>query len=66
MFKQATSFDKNLGGWDVTNVTDMTEMFSGVTLSTANYDSLLIGWAAQNVQDMWFSMPETAFILLQD
>jgi len=28
----------------------MTSMFQGVTLSTANYDALLIGWGAQTVQ----------------
>jgi len=30
----------------VYNVSDMKDMFSGVTLSTSNYDSLLIGWSA--------------------
>ncbi len=28
----------------------MSGMFSGVTLSSTNYDSLLTGWAAQSVQ----------------
>jgi len=29
----------------------MSIMFTGVTLSTVNYDSLLIGWESQNVKN---------------
>ncbi len=49
MFSNATSFDQNVGGWNVERVGNMTNMFSGVTLSTANYDSLLVGWNRQNL-----------------
>jgi surface protein len=55
MFDSATSFNQDIGGWDVTSLTNATNMFgvtgfgSAVTLSTANYDALLIGWAAQAV-----------------
>ena len=45
MFRDATSFDQDLGAWDVGKVNDMEDMFNGVTLSTANYDSLLTGWS---------------------
>ncbi|WP_422106258.1 BspA family leucine-rich repeat surface protein [Winogradskyella sp.] len=45
MFNRATSFDKDLGGWDIGSVTTMVGMFSNATLSTANYDALLIGWS---------------------
>jgi len=46
MFNGATAFNQNLSSWNVSNVTIATDMFKSVTLSTANYDSLLIGWAS--------------------
>jgi gliding motility-associated-like protein len=49
MFRDAVSFDQDLGNWDVTSLADALSMFSGVQLSIANYDSLLIGWNAQNL-----------------
>jgi len=53
MFRTASpsAFDQNLASWDVTSVTDMVSMFLSVTLSTNNYDALLVGWEAQNVQN---------------
>jgi len=50
MFESATSFNQNLGGWDVSNVTNMTSMFAYSGLTTTNYDNLLIGWSALQVQ----------------
>ena len=57
MFSVATAFDQNIGGWNVETVRDMESMFSrdfdiqkNVTLSIANYDSLLVGWNRQNLQ----------------
>ena len=50
MFYEAISFDQNLGDWNVENVSDMKQMFRSATLSTSNYDSLLIGWNSQNLQ----------------
>lgn len=51
MFQSASSFDQNLAAWDVTNITNMNSMLSGSGISQENYDNILIGWAAQNVQD---------------
>jgi len=49
MFRGTTSFNQNIGGWDVNQVTNFANMFLSATgLSTANYDALLSGWAAQS------------------
>ena len=49
MLYGCTAFDQDLSGWDVTALTNAANMLNGATLSTANYDALLIGWAAQAV-----------------
>jgi surface protein len=49
MFYNCAAFDQDLSGWDVTAWTDFTSMFFGCKLSTANYDALLIAWAALDV-----------------
>jgi surface protein len=48
MFRESP-FNQNLANWDVTSVTNFLNFMAGVTLSTTNYDALLIGWAAQSV-----------------
>ena len=50
MFNGATSFNQNIGGWNVAKVRSMEGMFLGVSLSIANYDSLLVGWNKQNLR----------------
>ena len=50
MFEGASAFDADLGGWDTSALIDADSMFSNVQLSTPNYDALLIGWDAQNLQ----------------
>jgi surface protein len=51
MFSGAVNVDFNAGGWNVANVQFANFMFNNVLLSTANYDSLLIGWNAQTLQN---------------
>jgi surface protein len=49
-FKNAIAFDQDLSSWSVGALTSAVDMFDGVTLSTPNYDALLIAWAEQVVQ----------------
>ena len=43
-------FVDDVSGWDVSNVTNMGNAFSGTAMTQANYDALLIAWSAQTVQ----------------
>jgi hypothetical protein len=48
MLNNADAFDQDLGSTDIDQVTEMSSFMANATgLSTANYDALLIGWAAQ-------------------
>ena len=50
-FNGASAFNQNLGNWDIANVTNMSNMLSNSNLTLENYDTTLIGWAAQSVQN---------------
>jgi len=47
MFYNCSSYNQDMSGWDINQVTNFTSFCFGVTLSTANYDALLIAWDAQ-------------------
>lgn len=49
-FARANSFNQNLSKWDVSSVTNMNHMFTNITLSTNNYDALLIAWNALDLK----------------
>ncbi len=49
MFANCLSFDQNLGMWNIEILWYAEGMFTFCSLSVANYDALLIGWAAQDL-----------------
>ena len=50
MLQDCAAFNQNLAAWDLTSMANMNFIFFGSTpISTANYDAMLIGWAAQTV-----------------
>lgn len=56
-FNFADNFDQNLGKWDVSKVDDFRSFVVGAPISSANYDSLLIGWSQLQLQpDISFSI----------
>ena len=49
--ESVTLFNQDIGGWNVEAVTSLGDMFyPGSSLSPTNYDALLTGWDAQNLQ----------------
>ena len=44
-------FNHSLANWTVTGITNATNFIAYSNISTSNYDSTLIGWAPQNVQN---------------
>jgi len=47
MFFGNAVFDQDISSWDINQVTDFSRFMDHLTLSTANYDALLIAWDAQ-------------------
>jgi hypothetical protein len=47
MFASASSFDQDISAWDVNQNTNFIRFMSDVTLSTINYDLLLLAWDTQ-------------------
>ena len=45
------NWNEDISGWDVTSCTNFGSAFSGTAMSQANYDALLVAWAAQTVQN---------------
>jgi hypothetical protein len=50
MFYVAYSFNQDISGWDVINASNMKNMFDGVKLSTAFYNSILTSWASKTLK----------------
>ena len=46
---ERSNIDQNFAAWDMSSATSVIRMFKTTTLSTANYDATLIGWAAQSL-----------------
>jgi hypothetical protein len=51
MFNSATSFNQNIGLWNISSVITMSDMFYNVVLPTNTYDNILNGWSSQSVQN---------------
>ncbi len=48
MFNGAINFDQDIGSWDLRRVVNMSGMLANTTLSTINYDAILIGWSTDS------------------
>lgn len=51
MFYRCYGFDQDISNWQVSQVTNFTDFMLNITLSTANYDALLIAWDAQGAMN---------------
>jgi surface protein len=54
MFREANTFNQNIGGWDVSNVTNMSQMF----YSDVAFNQNISGWdvsSVTNMREMFYS-----------
>jgi hypothetical protein len=49
MFEGDAAFDQDLGSWDISLVSNLADALDSTSISTANFDATLSGWANQTV-----------------
>lgn len=54
MFQEASAFNQNIGGWDISNVENIVYIFDRSGLSISNYNNILNSWSALTVQSGLF------------
>ncbi len=50
MFEGDTAFDQDLGSWNISQVNNLADALDYTSLSSANFDATLAGWADETVQ----------------
>ena len=65
-FKNATAFNQNLGMWDLSNATNLSGFLNNCGMDITHYDSTIIGWSSQNVDNISMSAVGLKFCLSED
>ena len=65
MFEGTDDFDQSLGSWDITKLTNATNMFHSSAISSTNYDNTIIGWATDNSENSDDEIDEARAILAE-